>query len=125
VDKHNHNTTYQQYDFELCKIGPGASNETARILEERYKHRLHVRFQKRKNSRLCSDLEPLKNNKKSTTTKHNLQRRTTSNHNSHPLHNEKPGKKVTATDSLSIYIGCSLGQKEYEKPKNASNKKTT
>jgi hypothetical protein len=41
------NTTNDQYDFKLCKIGRGASNErfhqeTARILEEKYKHHTKI-----------------------------------------------------------------------------------
>jgi hypothetical protein len=41
------NTTNQQYNFELIKIGRGASNErfrkeTARILEEKYKHHTKI-----------------------------------------------------------------------------------
>jgi hypothetical protein len=41
------NTTNQQYDIELCKIGRGVSNErfckeTARILEEGYIHHTKI-----------------------------------------------------------------------------------
>jgi hypothetical protein len=92
------NTTTQQYDCNLCKFGRGASNkrfckETARILEDRYKH--HTKTERRK-SQLCSDLKAPKNHKNSTATKHNLQRRTISYHNSQTIRKllEQEGAKI-------------------------------
>jgi hypothetical protein len=53
------NITNQQYDFELCKIERGASNErfrkeTARILEDRYKHHTKIYTDgSKKEERVC------------------------------------------------------------------------
>jgi hypothetical protein len=55
---------------------------------------LHGWCQEGRKSRLLSDLEPPKNNKKITTSKHNLQCRTISNHNRTAIHStiKEPGR---------------------------------
>jgi hypothetical protein len=67
---------------------PGNSPHTGRKIQTPYQN-LHGRFQKGRKSRLLSDLEPPKNYKKRTATKHNLQRRKVSNNSSHPIHNKR------------------------------------
>jgi hypothetical protein len=89
------NITNQQYDFEVCNIGRGASNETARILEERYKHHTKIYTDGSKKEERVGYAVIWNHQKitRSAATKHNLQRRTISNHNSHSLHNERTGEK--------------------------------
>jgi hypothetical protein len=93
--------TNNQYDFELCSIGGGASGErfrqeTARILENKYKHHIKIYTDgSKKEDRVGYSViwNQQKIKKKNTASEHDFQRRTRCHFISNLHNNGRAGKK--------------------------------
>jgi hypothetical protein len=123
-------TTNEQYDFEVCKIGRGASNkrfrqETVCILEEKYKHRTNVYTDgSKKEERVGYSVIWNHQKFKKRVRPQNTIFSAAQSAKQTAIHStiNEPGRKLIETDFLSTLVAAS-GKKDEKKQKTRTIRK--